>query len=272
MSDENEVAPSEATLEVMQPETEQDENAAGQVETQPAEVEAEEKTKAQERRERRKAQEQRQREDYDTANRKLQEAETRQARVKAAAASREAPKEADFPDIIEFAAAKGAWSYANQNAQAQVAEAATETEQAKTFLETQRAAQQMARREAFNAETADARIRYPDFDAVLQVASNATVMSNAISDMVLESEQAVDLAYHLGKNPQIAAQLSQMPPLMAARELGKIEARLIASPPNIVSKAPPPINPVRPSGSASKDVSKMPGPEYIALRATGWHP
>jgi hypothetical protein len=263
------VAPSEATPEVVQPETEQDENTAGQP-TEPPASETEEKSEAQKRRERRKAQEQRQQEEYSAAQQKAQEAEARLARIKASAQGVE-PKEADFQDVGEYWAAKGAWNYARQVGQVQVAEVSAEAEQAKATLEYQRAAQISARQVEFQAEAQDARTRYADFDAALAVATNTQFVSPQIAEMVLSSEQPADLAYHLGKNPQLAVQLSQMPPLMAARELGKIEATLTAPAPKI-SKAPPPINPVRPNGTAVKRLEDMTASEYAAFRARGGVP
>ena len=263
-------APSEATPEVVQPEAAQDVNAEGQV-TQPASVEPEEKSEAQKRRERRKAQEQRQQEEYDAAQRKAQEAEARLNRIKASAQGVE-PKEADFTDVGEYWAARGAWNYARQVGQAQVAEVSAEAEQAKAILESQRAAQLSARQVEFQAEAQEARTRYTDFDAALAVATNTQYVSPAIAEMVLSSEQPADLAYHLGKNPQLAVQLSHMPPLLAARELGKIEATLTVSAPKIASKAPPPVNPVRPSGTATKRVEDMSLAEYSAWRDAGGSP
>lgn len=267
MSDDPEVvAPSAATPEVLQPEAGQDDQPEGQ-EPPPA-SEPEEKTEAQKRRERRRAQEQRQQEEFAAAQKAAQEAEARLARIKASAAGVE-PKESDFTDIGEYWAAKGAWNYARQAGQFQVEEVSAEAERAKALLEQQRAAQAMARQAEFQQDAAEARTRYADFDAALAVASNAQFVSPALSEMVLASEQPADLAYHLGKNPQEAVRLSSLPPLIAARELGKLEARLVANPPKIASTAPPPINPVRPGGAPVHDPAKMSASEYAAWRSAG---
>ena len=267
MTDDQEaVAPSEATPEVVQPDAGQDVSPEGQQE--PPASEPEEKSEAQKRRERRRAQEQRQLEEYAAAEAKAREWQARLDRIKTAAAGVE-PKEADFSDIGEYWAAKGAWNYARQAGQIQVAEVSAEAEQAKALVETQRAAQAMARQAEFQQEAADARTRYPDFDAALAVASNAQFVSPALSEMVLASDQPADLAYHLGKNPQEAIRLSALPPIIAAREIGKLEARLVATPPKIASTAPPPINPVRASGVAVKDIEKMSLDEFRAFKAGG---
>jgi hypothetical protein len=69
-------------------------------------------------------------------------------------------------------------------------------------------------------------------------------ISPHMAEVIQESDDGPALAYYLGKNPDIAANIAQLPPLAAARELGKIEARLAhereQAKPNKVSKAPPP--------------------------------
>lgn len=69
-------------------------------------------------------------------------------------------------------------------------------------------------------------------------------LSTAMAQAIAESDEGPALAYHLAKNPAVSAQIAMMSPLGAARELGRIEARLIeervkAKAP-VVSKTPPP--------------------------------
>lgn len=69
-------------------------------------------------------------------------------------------------------------------------------------------------------------------------------ISSAMAEAIAESEEGPALAYHLGKNPEIAEQIARRSPYAAARELGRIEERLRterekAKAP-VVSKAPPP--------------------------------
>lgn len=70
------------------------------------------------------------------------------------------------------------------------------------------------------------------------------VISVPMAEAIAESDDGPALAYHLGKNPEIAARIAELSPLAAARELGRIEGRLAderAKPkPAPVSKAPPP--------------------------------
>ena len=57
---------------------------------------------------------------------------------------------------------------------------------------------------------------------------------------LVQADQPADLAYHLGKNPDLARSLSSMPPQAAAYALGKIAAGLQVPQPKIASNAPPP--------------------------------
>lgn len=53
-------------------------------------------------------------------------------------------------------------------------------------------------------------------------------ISPAVADVLAESDDGPALAYYLANNIDVAAQISQLPPLQAAREIGRIEAKLIA--------------------------------------------
>jgi len=268
MSEDDLVAPSEATVEVVTEPTEQTNVPAPET----AEAEASEQTETQKRRERRKLEQQRILEDKTAAEQKLADTQARLARVQASAAGHVEPKEADYADIGAYWAAMGAFNYARQVAQSAVAEVSAEAEQAKQASDGMRAAHMQARQAELAEERQDALKRYPDYDAALAVAMDPRVVSGPLSELVLMADQPADLAYHLGKNPDVARQLSNMPPQAAAYALGKIAAGLTVPQLKMTSNAPAPINPVRPSGTASKDIASMSGAEYIAARANGWHP
>lgn len=264
MSEDDLVAPSEATIEGDVTETTVEGEAA------PPQAETEEQTETQKRRERRKAQEQRILEEKTAAETRARDLEQKLHRSQAAAAGHQEPKESDYTDIGAYWAAMGAFNYARQVAQSAVSEVAAEAEQAKETVKRAEAAHSQGRQEAFADAESDARKRYADYDAV---ARNPSVMiAPALAQMILASDQPADLAYHVAKDPTLAMQLSNMPPLVAARELGRIEARMTVPQPKLASNTPSPINPVRPGGTATKDISKMTGAEYIAARAAGWRP
>jgi hypothetical protein len=96
---------------------------------------------------------------------------------------------------------------------------------------------------SFKSRTAEFAKTVEDYDSV--VSNPRLDITPAMAEIIKESEDGPALAYHLGKNPEIASRLAQLPPNVAARELGKIEARLEierekAKEKPVVSKAPPP--------------------------------
>jgi hypothetical protein len=72
-----------------------------------------------------------------------------------------------------------------------------------------------------------------------------------IHEAVLTSEKGPELALHLANNPEIMRELNSLPPLVAARKLGTIEATLSRKvEKKTVSNAPDPLTPVNTDTSA----------------------
>lgn len=88
-----------------------------------------------------------------------------------------------------------------------------------------------------------ARDKYDDFE---QVAYNPKLrVTGEMAEVIKGSKIGPDLAYWLGSNPKEADRISKLSPLSQACEIGKIEAGLMASPPQKkTSSAPAPITPV----------------------------
>ena len=63
---------------------------------------------------------------------------------------------------------------------------------------------------------------------------------------MMEADNADDIAYHLGSHPKEAQRIAALSPLSQIREIGKLEAKLLAEPakPKAPSKAPAPITPL----------------------------
>ncbi|MBU6188403.1 MAG: hypothetical protein KGR68_03720 [Betaproteobacteria bacterium] len=93
-------------------------------------------------------------------------------------------------------------------------------------------------------------------------------MAAHVVHALTDAENPGALLAHLAKNAGEVTRISKLSPLAAARELGKIEARLSAAPvaPARPSAAPPPPRPVRGSGVAPPDMSAMTYEQYRALR------
>jgi hypothetical protein len=64
-----------------------------------------------------------------------------------------------------------------------------------------------------------------------------------MAETIQSSDVGPELAYYLGSNPKEADRISRMSPLSQAKEIGKIEAKLVSSPPvKRTTSAPPPIS------------------------------
>jgi hypothetical protein len=103
--------------------------------------------------------------------------------------------------------------------------------------------QQRAYLEAYHDREEVARDKYDDFE---QVAYNPNLpVTEAMARAIQASEIGPDVLYHLGSSPNEAARISRLDPILQAREIGKIEARLAAEPlVKKTSNAPAPIAPV----------------------------
>lgn len=119
--------------------------------------------------------------------------------------------------------------------------------------------------EAFAASEGLARTKYADYDAVTR--NPSLPITESIIEVVADEENGPDVLYHLGKNPQLAAEIARMPVARQARELGKLAAQVSA--PKASPKQPPkPVKPVNGmAAGGTKDPNKMSMAEYVAFRA-----
>lgn len=116
--------------------------------------------------------------------------------------------------------------------------------------------QQAALVESYHEKEEQARDKYDDFE---QVAYNPSLkISTVMAQTIQASEIGPDIAYYLGSNPKEADRISRLSPFLQAKEIGKIEAKVAASPPTKKpSSAPAPIQPVaaRASGAPAYDTT-----------------
>jgi len=110
--------------------------------------------------------------------------------------------------------------------------------------------------ESYHDREEKAREKYDDFE---QVAYNPNL---PITDVMAQSIQASDIgpevAYHLGANPKEAERIARLSPILQAKEIGKLEAKLASDPPvKKTSNAPTPISPLtaRSSGTPAYDTT-----------------
>lgn len=114
-----------------------------------------------------------------------------------------------------------------------------------TKAEREYQAQQAIR--SFDDKAEKLREQFDDFD---DVAFGNFPVTKPMSEAILESDLGPEILYHLGNNPKEAARIARLSPFAAAREIGKLEAKL----PELkksASAAPAPITPVKPKSNAS---------------------
>lgn len=167
------------------------------------------------------------------------------------------PKPDQFETVGDYFEALADWK-----AETKLAERDRKTEEASTRTRQAEHAKTWGNREA------EARTRYSDYDEAL---AEDVRISRSMHDMILESDVGPDVAYWLGKNPVEAQRIASLSPTAAAREIGKIEAR-VAPPdkPAVVvrsaSSAPAPISPVSKAAKTEADPDKMSADEWAAMR------
>ena len=90
--------------------------------------------------------------------------------------------------------------------------------------------------------------KYADFNQV--VAGNLEPGKHPVVDSIMEAENGPDIAYYLLKNPAEMQRINGLSIRSQVREIGRLEAKLLAEPvkPKTPSRAPAPITPL--SGTA----------------------
>ena len=105
----------------------------------------------------------------------------------------------------------------------------------------------------------------PDFESV--TTSNDLPISQVMANYIKQNENGPDLAYHLGKNIDEAKRIYGMGPVQQIEQLA-ILSHTLKTPKAVVTKAPAPIRPHRPSSSPAnkKTPDEMSMDEYAAHR------
>jgi hypothetical protein len=159
------------------------------------------------------------------------------------------------PDVNDF-----------DNAQA-YAEALAERKAQELLARRDQAKQQAELLDVYHEKEEDARGRYDDFE---QVAYNPNLpVTDVMAQTIQASDNGPDVIYWLGSNPKEAGRIAALPPILQAREIGKIEAKLAASPPvKKTSNAPAPIAPIASSRSTGTPAYDTTDPRSIKNMST----
>jgi hypothetical protein len=108
----------------------------------------------------------------------------------------------------------------------------------------------------FQQKVDEVRTELQDFDEV--IANNPVRFQRETQEAIQSSPVAAHVAYEIAKDIDLAERIAALPPMQAAREIGKIEARIEAERkqrkqpnPASASKAPAPVTPLKTSGPAA---------------------
>lgn len=120
-------------------------------------------------------------------------------------------------------------------------------------------------RKSFAEKAELGRKKYADYDEIVH-SPNVHIAQHTAA-LVMQSDLAHELAYHIAKNPDIAAKINALNPVLAAKEIGRLEANLAVKPQaKKISSAPPPIKPIKGKEEVKKDLHSLSTAEYIARR------
>jgi hypothetical protein len=174
------------------------------------------------------------------------------------------PKEEDFENYSDFVGAKARWQAVQVHAEARLKDQQEAVAQAQVQEFNSRVERYMALADEFKKE-------HPDFDEV--TGAEADPLSPFLRVAILESEIPAHVTYHLAKNPELYGRLNGMSDVVGLnREIGRLEAKLESQAPSDpatggetqqrqaerkTTSAPPPITPVKSTGSNVKDDGDM---------------
>lgn len=158
------------------------------------------------------------------------------------------PKSENFETHAEYLEALTDWKVDQR-------EKAKEAKQRETEVKTQFQKQE----ESFRAKVAEFKKEQSDYDEVIAdfIEEHGDItFSPGLHELIMTSDLGPAIAYELAKNKEELDRINALSPLVAAREIGKLELRLSkdsesSKKPEIkTTKAPPPLKPVGGNGSA----------------------
>lgn len=175
------------------------------------------------------------------------------------------PTEQDFAgDYLAYERAKIAWDVRQSVRDELKGTIDQERSQREQRAQTER---QRERVLAYEENADVARERIPDFDKVVNSATDLKLKPDVVEEL-LASEKSALLQYHLAKNPDKVRELNAMNVRELAREIGRLEARVHLPTPKKATEASAPPSTVK--GAASPPVDAQAGPDdmnaYVAWR------
>ena len=125
--------------------------------------------------------------------------------------------------------------------------------------------------EAWQTKVTEIADKTPDFEDVMEDSDDVSFGPH-VQETIFDSDLGPAILYELAKDSKEALRISELSPLAAIREIGKIEGRIQSSSQKTkttkTTKAPRPLTPNRGSGKVSKDLNdpNLSFSEYEAIR------
>lgn len=111
----------------------------------------------------------------------------------------------------------------------------------------------------------------PDYDqAVTAFANQGGKFEPHVIEEIRDSEKGPQLAYHLAKNPGLAAELNAMSARDAAREIGRLEAKVSLPQPKRQTQAPAPLTALNGGASPARSVADLAKSEDVSELIASW--
>jgi len=169
------------------------------------------------------------------------------------------PVFADFDyDSEKFARAMD--DYADKKASWSRHQEAVQVKQRETALEQQR--------KEWDYQSKSAKFAKDNTDYFETVGNPELRISTDMATVIKDSEHGPALAYYLGKNPGIAAEISYLPPHRQYMEMGKLEVEIVSrkAPERQLSNAPKPITPLGSKSTVKTDPAEMTDKQFAEWR------
>lgn len=122
-------------------------------------------------------------------------------------------------------------------------------------------AQQRAFDESCNKVFEEGSKSFPDFQDALSNFKLLGGLPPVLIEAAIETDNAANVLYQLGKNPGEADRILRMSPTKMAVAVAKLASK--PAEPLSVSKAPPPIKPIAGNGKVETDPEKMPVEQWM---------
>ena len=164
------------------------------------------------------------------------------------------PIETKAPTLEEFDYDEEAFNAASISYQVREGMATEAQRLQKEGIATQQEAANQQRADSFNAQVAEVMLQHPDYQERIKTLPQ---FKQDTLDAIMSSDKGAEIALALSQDLDLAEEIANALPMVAAMKLGELSARLNMKTQIKTSAAPSPIEPLSSGGSLSKDYSEM---------------